>query len=194
MQKLQLIAEIIEKDILIKCLILLENRSKKLKLKTTEKFQFLLINHNFKYSAVNSLLVGFTMLQPRSPTCSHHEQTYCGPSRKRIMAIQANFGFINVWDGGGVKRLFFLVWQLGVIRNCWNVWTIKSVRARACVCVCVHKYLDNVTYCLLEFKLSFGARIYFLFNTYKHGKVLYVSNHLRCNASSVFPVVFFLIF
>lgn len=176
MQKLQLTAEIIKKDILIKCLLLLENKTKKLKLKTMEKFQFLFINHNFKYSAVSCLLVGFTMLQPRSPTCSHHKESYCNPSRKRIMAIQANFGFINVWDGGGIKRLLFSVWQVGVIRSCSNVWTIKSVCAN--MCVCVHTYLDNVMYCLLEFKLSFDARIYFLFNTYKHDKVLCVSNHL----------------
>lgn len=40
------------------------------------------------------------------------------------------------------------------------------------VCVCVHMYLDNVMYCLSQFKLSFGARMYFLFNSYRHGKVL----------------------
>lgn len=56
------------------------------------------------------------------------------PPESGTMAIQANFGFINVWDGGGIKRLFFSVQSVGVIRSCWNIWLIKSV------CLCTHVF------------------------------------------------------
>jgi len=69
----------------------------------------------------------------------------------------------------------------------------SRVCVHICVCVCTHRRLDNVTYCLSEFKLSFDARIYFLFNTYRQGKVFCFKSS-KCSASSVFPVIFFLIF
>lgn len=52
------------------------------------------------------------------------------------MAIQANFGFINVRNGGGIKRLVFF----SLVRGS-NKELLECLENQECVCVCVSTHV-----------------------------------------------------